>query len=89
MCDAKYAKDGGLDAFKQKKAARSAEIDADKLQKDMGKATRAGELVTLLVAAGGAPERAMCAAMSLSAPLTWHALLVRSAGGRARAAAGE
>ena len=74
VCDAKYAKDGGLEAFKQKKAARSAEIDAAKLQKDMGKAVRAGDLVKLLVAAGGAPERALCAVMSLSALLTGHAL---------------
>jgi hypothetical protein len=57
--DAKYAKHGGLEGFKQKKAARKAEIDEAKYEKDMGKAVRAGELVTLLIAAGGASERAM------------------------------
>ena len=60
MRDAKYAKHGGLEAFRQKKAERNAELDDAKLEKDMGKATRAGELVSLLIAAGGA-QSARCA----------------------------
>lgn len=54
MCDAKYAADGGLDAFKEQKAERKRARDEEQRVKELGKATRAGELVKLLTDAGGA-----------------------------------
>ena len=54
MCNAKYAKYGGLDAYRAQAAEKKRAKEEEQHEKDMGKATRAGELVKLLTDAGGA-----------------------------------
>ena len=54
VCNAKYAQYGGLDAYREQAAEKRRAKEEEKLEKDMGKATRVGELVKLLTDAGGA-----------------------------------